>query len=238
MAQLVRRLERVVRVDQVGRGDVGAAGDMAEATIARAALAPVLFRAQRVDRADAGIADGREHVVPVGNQRRMEDCVESSRGWGRGWSGLDAAGFRAPFLEAAIQDAHTVIPEDAKHPPQARCPPVIGSRVAHHMGVIADAECANASGKPLWRRQHEVQGSLLRRVGQVVVDVGEPGARDVAQIEVRPTRNDVVRPVGAGQQMGGGVQDHDPRVCQVGGEPGGIDQECGVGHWRRHGVVR
>ena len=113
MAQLVRRLERVVRVDQVGRGDVGAAGDMAEATIAGAALAPVLLRAQ---------------------------------------------------------------------------------------------------------------------------GVGEPGARNMALIEVRPARHHRVRPVGAGQEMGGGVEGDDSGIGQIGGQPGGFDLESGVGLGRRQGV--
>ena len=213
-------------IDQLSERQIPAAGQVAGSK-PRAGfrlLAAEPFRRAGIDDLGARVAERLLHVVEVADQRRSTDRLKMTPR-GRFGTGTGRQAQRLPARQAAIQDPHMIVVEDAECPPGASRGHELVVVVDDDRGEFLDAEIARGLRELSFRGQH------VRQVGGVVgndVDVEELRARDVGVQMLVPGI-----PALTGQEEGG-VQDHQIGRIQSLRQPFGGYQRgiLGCGHGR------
>ena len=178
LPQCLRRLERLVRFQVALPGTVERAGNVARHRIDRFLLAAIALRRARVEHEPLARAEVAHDVV--GPTSGIED--ERSLNWPgapRGGVGARQPGLRQPPRPPAVEDRDARVAEPARQPPQPH-------REVAAVGVVRD-DLRVVVHAPSPERPHEI-GALRKGMAavaaglpsrQVVIGVGEHGARDV-----------------------------------------------------------
>ena len=229
LAQLRRRQKFVgVRVQQIGGGDIDAAGDVARAAVVNAAGEVVLILGQRVDRQHRRIADCREHFLLPGRQLARPADGKTGGAPRPGRSGFRRAAFAPPFLPAAVEQGGIVEADHAKEPPHPRRPIGVLPAVEDDARLVADSEPAHDGGELGRARRHARH--RIGRVGQLGDDIDELRAGDVGAFEVLlPRRNRVTRfGIRIEADVDGAIDDAQLGQPEVRRQPGGFDEILGM----------
>ncbi len=210
------RLQRAVGIEKrrerqrLRRGDV--AGAKTGARLGHAALV-ALCRA-RIDDLNGGTTDRSLDLVRIAHQRGVEPRREVPLGALHRRHILDFAALGLPLLEAAVENAHVLVPHDAEHPPHARRRVEALAVVDDDAHAVADAHLLHPRREHHGRRQHVRQRVRLVRDR---VDVEEQRAGNVPRIVLR------LRVAPGGRQMQRAVEHDDVGGIEMCGEPIGLD---------------
>src|SRR5262249_7032513 len=109
-------------VDKLGGGDIHAARYPPRPAVTAGLQPLVKWGPQGVDDHGAAIPERRRYSSLVDEQTRPRRGLKTCGRVSLRGPALDRAGFRLPFVEAAIQNGRGVESERAQHPPEARRP--------------------------------------------------------------------------------------------------------------------
>src|SRR5262245_435439 len=144
-------------VDKLSGGDIHAARYPPRPAVTAGLQPLVKLRAQGVDDHGAAIPERRRYASLVDEQTRPRRGLKACARVSLRRPALERAGFRLPFVEAAIQNGRSVESDRAQHPPKARRPHHAANAVKHDPCTLADAMAGESRLEPTPHRHHESQ---------------------------------------------------------------------------------
>ena len=170
--------EAVAQIANVGQ--VGGSGNMAADGIVRFILAAEAVCAAGVDDERAAAGGFCQHLGGIDDQ-----FGAGIGGKAAGWRGFGtAAGGQAgggPGAPAAVQNGDGLVADPAQHPPHACGHTAAAVVIQRDLGLVADAQACDGTGKERCIRQGMAAGAAWHdRPGHVFVQMGVDCAGDVA----------------------------------------------------------